>query len=108
MREWQPFAKTDLSVDVPSLEKLVPGVMQKIGLDQRLRESQIRTHWREIVGTEVARHAQPASLNKGVLIVHIDHPIWHQQLQSHKALVLQKVRARVGEKSVRQIVFRIG
>lgn len=92
-----------------SLNKLIPGVMKRLGLEQRLQQSQVFYLWPQIVGADIARHAQPVSLRNGLLVVAVDHPVWLQELSRyHKALLLQKVRATVGQKTVRDIVFRIG
>jgi predicted nucleic acid-binding Zn ribbon protein len=88
---------------------LVPAVMKRLGLEQRLQQSQVFFLWPQIVGTDIAHHAQPVSLRNGLLVVVVDHPVWLQELaRYHKALLLQKVRERVGKQTVRDIAFRIG
>ena len=91
------------------MSKIVPGVMKRLGLEQRLQQSQILYLWTEIVGSDIAKHAHPASLSKGILKVAVDHPIWLQELSRyHKKLLIQKIKERVGKNAVRDIVFRIG
>ena len=109
LHEWQPFGvRPDIPTGSPA-SQLVPQVMKKLGLEQRLRESQVFFLWPEIVGAEVARHAQPVSLRHGLLDVTVDHPVWLQELSRYyKPLMLQKVQERVGKKTVRDIRFRIG
>ena len=112
LREWRPFSTDgDLLGAKPanSTDKLVPLVMKRLGLEQRLQQSQAFLLWPHIVGADVARHAQPVSLRNGMLIVAVDHPVWLQELSRyHKTLILQKVQERVGKKAVRDIIFRIG
>ncbi|MCG3150256.1 MAG: hypothetical protein PCFJNLEI_03737 [Verrucomicrobiae bacterium] len=109
LREWQPWsAPPALTKPAPALDQLVPGVMKRLGIEQRLYEAQVFHQWSQIVGTEVAKHAQPVSLTNKLLRVSIDHPVWHQQLLPLKPLILQKVRDRIGKAAVRDIVFRIG
>jgi predicted nucleic acid-binding Zn ribbon protein len=110
LREWQPFGVASLNVPTGSpASQLVPEVMKKLGLEQRLRESQAFFLWPEIVGADVARHAQPVSLRSGLLVVSVDHPVWLQELSRYyKPMILQKVQERVGKKAVRDIRFRIG
>ena len=91
------------------MENLVPAVVKELGLEQRLQQSQVFFLWPDIVGKDIARHAQPVSLRNKLLIVAVDHPGWLQELSRyHKTLLLQKVRARIGQSAVRDIVFRIG
>jgi predicted nucleic acid-binding Zn ribbon protein len=111
LRDWQPHAGVDAFTlqRVAPLSHLVPQVMKDWGLEQRLHQSQLVAHWTEIVGNELARHAQPVSLRKKVLTVGVDHPIWLQELSRyHKPLLLKKVNDRLGKNAVRNIVFRIG
>lgn len=109
LREWQPFG---ISPNIPTgspASELVPRVMKKLGLEHRLQQSQVFFLWPEIVGTDIARHAQPVSLRNGLLVVTVDHPVWLQELSRfHKPLLLQKVQGRIGKKAVRDICFRIG
>jgi predicted nucleic acid-binding Zn ribbon protein len=112
LREWRPFhgdADAAGSRAVNPTSNLVPLVMKKLGLEQRLQQSQVFYLWATIVGTDIARHAQPVSLRNNLLVVAVDHPVWLQELSRyHKPLILQKVQERVGKKAVRDICFRIG
>jgi predicted nucleic acid-binding Zn ribbon protein len=110
LHEWQPFSPSSpLAKPAHPVSQLVPQVMKKLGLEQRLQQSQVFFLWPEIVGSDIAHHAQPVSLRNGLLVVAVDHPIWLQELSRyHKPLMLQKVQERVGKKAVRDICFRIG
>lgn len=108
LREWQPWAALPAPTPPPTLDKLVPGVLKKLGLDQRLHQAQVFHQWAQIVGPDIAKHAQPVSLINKILRISIDHPVWHQQLLPLKPLLLQKVRDRIGKAAVRDILFRIG
>src|SRR6267154_6540266 len=96
LHEWQPFyGNADIagSKSTNATNTLVPLVMKRLGLEQRLQQSQVFYLWPEIVGAENARHAQPVSLRNGQLIVAVDHPAWLQELSRyHKSFILQKVQ----------------
>ena len=50
LREWQPFgASPNIPTGSPA-SQLVPQVMKKLGLEQRLQQSQVFFLWPEIVG----------------------------------------------------------
>ncbi len=109
LREWQPFGTSPNIPTGSPASQLVPQVMKKLGLEQRLQQSQVFFLWPEVVGSDIARHAQPVSLRNGLLVVTVDHPVWLQELSRyHKPLMLQKVQERIGKKAVRDICFRIG
>jgi predicted nucleic acid-binding Zn ribbon protein len=109
LHEWQPFG---INPNIPTgspASQLVPQVMKKLGLEERLQQSQVFYLWSEIVGSENARHAQPVSLRNGLLVVACDHPMWLEELSRyHKPAILRKVQERIGKKAVRDIRFRIG
>jgi predicted nucleic acid-binding Zn ribbon protein len=112
MRDWQPFGvdpAASAKKPASGMDKLIPHLMKKLGLEQRLHQSQVFFLWQQIVGADVARHAQPVALRKGTLVVAVDHPVWLQELSRyHKPLLLQKVQNSIGKQAVRDIVFRIG
>ena len=112
LREWAPFANHDRHLDqsrAGGLAALVPSVMQSLGLKQRLEQSQVFYLWPQIVGSDIAKHAQPVALRNQTLILAVDHPIWLQELKRfHKPLLLQKVQQAIGKTAVKDIVFRIG
>ena len=54
------------------------------------------TRWREIVGDSVADHAWPVALEKGVLVVAVDHPAWATQLGFLEADVRRQVAEMTG------------
>jgi predicted nucleic acid-binding Zn ribbon protein len=107
LREWQPFA-AEKTPAAPALAQLVPGVMKRLGLHQRLWESQLFSRWTEIVGEFNARVCQPASLRNGRLVVTVTHPAYIQELRPLKSLFLQKIQQRLGNTCVRDIIFRVG
>jgi predicted nucleic acid-binding Zn ribbon protein len=110
LREWRPFGSAEPAAKhAAAMDKLVPHVFRGLGLEERLQQSQVFFHWSDIVGKEVAKHAQPVSLRNKLLVVAVDQSGWLQELSRyHKPLLLQKVRDRIGKAAVRDIVFRIG
>ena len=112
LREWRPFSGDAAALGprpANPTNKLVPLVMKQLGLEQRLQQSQVFYLWPNIVGSDIARHAQPVSLRNGLLVVAVDHSTWLDQLRRYcKAEILQKVHECIGKKAVREICFRIG
>ncbi len=111
-REWRPYANPELAKPprpAAAAKQVVPGLMKKLGLEQRLQQSQVFYLWPQIVGNDIARHAQPVGLRNGALTIAVDHPIWLQELKRyHKDLMLQKIQAAIGKQAVKHLTFRIG
>ncbi len=92
-----------------SAAELVPGVMQQLGLAERLREAEIVQAWGKIVGEFIAAHSAPVALQGGLLVVRVLQPSLHYELETiSKADVLRKLKQRFGGKTIRDIRFRVG
>jgi predicted nucleic acid-binding Zn ribbon protein len=88
---------------------LLPKLMQKLGLKERLREAEVIDVWANIVGEFIASHSAPVALREGVLYVRVLQPALHYELeQVSKNDVLRKLRRRFGANVIRNIRFRLG
>lgn len=78
-------------------------------LDQpRNKAQKLRWIWRQVVGTQVARHTQPTHLANGLLTVRVDSPVWNNQLLHLKPDLLEKLQSRLEPGTLRDIRFRQG
>src|SRR5438093_12486652 len=88
---------------------LLPKLMQKLGLRERLHETEVIEAWSKIVGDFIAAHSAPVALREGVLYVRVLQPALHYELeQVSKGDILRKLKRRFGPKTVRGIRFRLG
>lgn len=88
---------------------LLPKLMQKLGLSERLREQEVIEAWRETVGEFIAAHSAPVSLREGVLFVRVLQPALHYQFETiSKAEILRKLKQRFGSRIIKNIRFRLG
>ena len=88
---------------------LLPKLMQRLGLSERLHENEVMQAWANIVGEFIAAHSSPVSLREGTLYVRVLQPALHYELeQISKPAILRKLKQRFGGKIVRDIRFRVG
>jgi predicted nucleic acid-binding Zn ribbon protein len=88
---------------------LVPKLMQRLGLRERLHETEVIDAWSKIVGEFIAAHSAPVALREGVLYVRVLQPALHYELeQVSKIEILRKLKQRFGGKTIRDIRFRLG
>ena len=88
---------------------LLPALMQKLGLKERLRENEVIEAWSSIVGEFIAAHSAPVALREGTLYVRVLQPSLHYELeQIAKAQILRKLKQRFGGKTIRELRFRLG
>jgi predicted nucleic acid-binding Zn ribbon protein len=89
--------------------EVLPTVMQRLGLSERLHESEVIEAWAKIVGEFIATHSAPMSLRDGVLYVRVLQPALHYELeQISKPAILRKLKQRFRGRTIREIKFRIG
>ena len=108
--EWRGLREPKQRADqTQSTSQLLPKLMQRLGLKERLHESEVIEAWGEIVGDFIAGHSAPVSLREGVLYVRVLQPALHYQFeQISKAEILRKLKQRFGSKTIHDLRFRVG
>jgi predicted nucleic acid-binding Zn ribbon protein len=88
---------------------VLPKLMQRLGLRERLHETEVLAAWGKIVGEFIAAHSAPVALREGVLYVRVLQPALHYELeQVSKIDILRKLKQRFGGKIIRDVRFRVG
>jgi predicted nucleic acid-binding Zn ribbon protein len=91
------------------LSDLLPKVMQKLGLKERLQESEVIGAWKALVGDFIAAHSAPVALHEGILYVRVLQPALHYELERvNKPEILRKLKQRFGARVIRDLRFRLG
>lgn len=91
------------------ISELIPHVVAKLGLSQKVKESKILNDWSELVGAVIAKHSRPVALDKGYLTVNVDSSPWLNELQRYsKGMILDKLKQKLGKKIINDIRFRVG
>ena len=108
--EWRGLPERKVRPDRwQSPADLVPKLMQRLGLRERLRETEVIDAWSKIVGEFIAAHSAPVALRDGILYVRVLQPALHYELeQVSKIEILRKLKQRFGGKTIRDIRFRVG
>ena len=108
--EWRGLPERKMRADRwQSPEELVPKLMQRLGLRERLHETEVIDTWSKIVGEFIAAHSTPFALRDGILYVRVLQPALHYELeQVSKLEILRKLKQRFGGKTIRDIRFRVG
>lgn len=88
---------------------VLPKLMQRLGLKERLHENEVMEAWSQIVGEFIAAHSAPVALRDGILYVRVLQPALHYELeQISKIEILRKLKQRFGGKVIRDLRFRVG
>jgi predicted nucleic acid-binding Zn ribbon protein len=89
--------------------EVLPRLMQRLGLKERLQESEVLEAWSKIVGEFIATHSAPVALRDGILYVRVLQPALHYELeQIAKMDILRRLKQRFGSRIIRDLRFRVG
>jgi predicted nucleic acid-binding Zn ribbon protein len=108
--EWRGLPSDRPRADrTQSTAELLPKVMQKLGLKERMQETEILGAWKTLVGEFIAAHSCPIALREGILYVHVLQPALHYELDRvNKPEILRKLKQRYGNRVIRDLRFRLG
>jgi predicted nucleic acid-binding Zn ribbon protein len=108
--EWRGLPEKSIPHNRWSLPSdVLPKLMQRLGLKERLHETEVLEAWSKIVGDFIAAHSAPVTLREGVLYVRVLQPALHYELeQISKIDILRKLKQRFGGKTIRDLRFRVG
>ena len=92
-----------------SVGDLLPQVLARLRLEERVAESQIQTVWKRTIDPLIALHAQPAGLVRGTLFVNVDSSTWLSEIVRYRRHeILERLQLAVGKAMVQKISFRVG
>ena len=63
--------------------------------------------WRELVGDKIGAHSKIVDVDRGAVIVEVDHPGWSQQIQFRKAGILAALAREYPELGIKTLVIRV-
>lgn len=89
--------------DPSPLKALLGSAASRFGLDDALSTGTLWKRWPEIVGDDVAAHAQPTSLRAGVLRIRADSPVWAHEIGYLAEEIRRKANAALGRDAVAEV-----
>ena len=88
---------------------VMPRVMQKLGIDRRLSETEILRVWRHLLDPNIAAHAQPVGLRKGTLFIAVDSNVWLDEIVRYRRReILDRMQSSFGRDLITRLSFRVG
>jgi predicted nucleic acid-binding Zn ribbon protein len=90
------------------LGRLVPRVLEELGLDGAARIVRLAERWEEAVGPEIARHCRPTALRGGTLEASVDSSARCQELRLRTPEILAALRRVWGDEAPTHLWLRLG
>ena len=73
---------------------LLNEVLARAGFDAQAPEARIYRVWDDILGRDLAGRARLRDIDRGRLLVEVDHPAWMQLVQMRQRQILRRVARR--------------
>lgn len=89
--------------DPAPLRGLLGSAAAGYGLDDALSAGTLWKRWVEVVGPDVAAHAEPTSLRDGVLRVRADSPVWAHEIGYLAAEIKKRANETLGRDAVAEV-----
>ena len=100
------MAKKDSQVE--RLGDVLAMSLKRLQLGPRLDEYGVWPIWNDVVGEPIARNAQPEKIRNGTLFVKVASPVWMQQLQYMKEMIVERINQRLRADVVKNLFFIVG
>jgi len=92
-----------------TLGDILPGVMNRIGLERKRDEAQILQVWNQLIDPTITPHAQPTGLVRGTLFVSVDNNVWLNEIVRYRRHeILDRLQHGFGKSMIQRISFRVG
>src|SRR5947207_8194414 len=80
---------------------VLPKLMQRLGLKERLHETEVQEAWSKIVGDFIAAHSAPVALREGILYLRVLKPAFNYKFEKFSKIVfLGNLKKRSAAKSI--------
>jgi len=87
--------------------QVLPGILKKLGLDEKTANIFLVPLWREAVGPNIGAHTKPMGLQKGCLTIAVDTAVWKMELDRYyKDKIVKKLALK--DSRIKTLRFQIG
>jgi hypothetical protein len=90
------------------IKEVIDDLFATSALPFNLGDARIWKIWDGVVGKEIAEHARPSTINRGILLVKVTDSVWLQELEFMAEMLKEKLNSRLRTDAVRKIRFKVG
>ncbi|MDI6775494.1 MAG: DUF721 domain-containing protein [Verrucomicrobiota bacterium] len=95
-------------VEFRRIGEILPGIMKRLGLENKQWLLTLEAEWGPLVGAAVARHTRPGRLERRRLTVFVDSPVWRNELERFTGSeMLGKLQARFGRNRIESVSLQL-
>jgi predicted nucleic acid-binding Zn ribbon protein len=104
---WKPSRPRKSEIEPRHVADSLDRATRRIGAPRTAVLTEVFSRWEQVVGPDIAAHAQPRSLRDGVLVIAVDQPAWASQLRFLGADLLARISDATGCCDVAEIQVKV-
>ena len=93
--------------DFKKASEVVNALFSGISSQGMEKSNSIIRGWKETLGDKIASHSKIIDINKGNLIVEVDHPGWSQQILFRKKQIITVLSTNFPDLDIKNIILRV-
>ncbi len=79
---------------------------REVSLARRLAEERAIQLWQDVVGSKIAPHTKPLTIQDKIFFVKVDNSAWCNELSFFKKDIIKKINEGVGMKVIMDVYFK--
>ncbi|HHS13882.1 MAG TPA: DUF721 domain-containing protein [bacterium] len=87
------------------LGDIIKETIVDLGIQETIKKHQVITDWDQLVGTAIARVAEPQRLSRGRLFVKVINDAWRNELFYQKNEIIDRINSALRSHVVTDIVY---
>jgi len=96
-----------MSKDFRKASEVVSALFSGIDPSSIAKANSFSRGWKESVGDRIASHSKVIDVDKGSIIVEVDHPGWSQEIQFRKDHIIRTLSSGFPEFGIKNLVIRV-
>ncbi len=94
-----------MATEPEKIGNVILKTLNRMGFAERLQRQTAVMRWKEIAGDTIAAETEALRIEGSTLVVRVHRAAWRQQLTYIKEGLLVKLKAELGEDSIKDIRF---
>ncbi len=109
LRQWRHGDPVpDPNRNIHQATEHLDGLLSEMGISGGMDEQKLKNAWVKVAGEFVAKHAEPESFKRGILVLTVVQPTMRFDLEQMKGKLLKNLHDELGEGVVKQVRFKVG
>jgi len=85
--------------------EILPAILSRMGIIKGIEQGKAVVFWENIVGDDIARHARPFKVKKGILYVEVTSSVWVHELQMMEPEIRRRINGYLKKNIINKIRF---